>query len=125
MSEYRRFAAAALEKIQKLSGWSEAPDPIAVVFVSDARMSRLHSTYMHIKGPTDVLTFQHGEIFVSVDTALRQAEEHKTSLAYELRLYIAHGILHLAGFDDLTPEGFKQMQQLQNWIVSETTPEPA
>ncbi len=121
MSEYRSFAAEAFEKVLNLPQRCEIPDPISVIFVSDARMSKLHFTYMDVQGPTDVLTFQHGEIFVSVETALRQAEEHKTSLAYELRLYITHGLLHLAGYNDLNPEDFRQMQSLQGKIVSETT----
>ena len=41
----------------------------------------IHRRFMGIAGPTDVITFQHGEIFISVETARRQAQAHRTSLA--------------------------------------------
>ena len=49
-----------------------------------------------LAGPTDVLTFRHGEIVISVETATRQAKVFRSSLAGEIRLYLLHGSLHLA-----------------------------
>ena len=43
------------------------------ILISDRRMSELHRRFMGIAGPTDVITFQHGEIFISTETARRQA----------------------------------------------------
>src|ERR1044071_3476090 len=73
---------------------------VFVWLISDRRMSSLHRKFMHQMGPTDVLTFQHGEIFISVETAKRQARTFGNSLMAELQLYIVHGFLHLHGFDD-------------------------
>jgi probable rRNA maturation factor len=72
---------------------------------------------MHQTGPTDVLTFQHGEIFISVETAKKHARAFGNSLASELRLYIVHGLLHLHGFDDQTQAGARKMERAQSKIL--------
>jgi probable rRNA maturation factor len=70
-------------------------------------------------GPTDVLTFQHGEIFISVEMAKRQARVLGNALMRELQLYIVHGLLHLHGFDDRTPAGARKMKKAQEKILSD------
>ena len=90
---------------------------IFVWLISDRRMASLHRKFMHQTGPTDVLTFQHGEIFISVETAKRHARAFRNSLASELCLYIAHGLLHLHGFDDRTPGAARKMQRAQEEIL--------
>jgi probable rRNA maturation factor len=97
------------------------PEEILVVLVSDRRISAIHQQFMGIAGATDVITFQHGEIVVSVETAARQAGEYKTDLFHEVRLYIAHGLLHLAGYDDHSEDGFREMAKLQNELVQRVT----
>ncbi len=93
-------------------------EEIHVVLISDPRISELHRRFMGIDGPTDVITFQHGEIFISVETARRQARAHRTSLAHELRLYLVHGLLHLHGFDDHSPAAGRLMVSVQGKIVA-------
>ena len=68
---------------------------------------------MSVDGPTDVITFRHGEIVISVETAERQAKEYSTSFDRELRLYFVHGLLHLVGLEDKTDQGFKRMADSQ------------
>jgi len=94
------------------------PEQILVVLVSDRKISEIHRQFMGIAGATDVITFQHGEIVISVETAARQAGEYKTDLFHELRLYIAHGFLHLAGYDDHSGEGFREMAKVQKELVA-------
>jgi probable rRNA maturation factor len=91
---------------------------IEVVLISDRRMSELHRRFMQVSGPTDVITFQHGEICISVETARRQAKAFGTSVEHELRLYLVHGLLHLHGLDDHEPAGRKRMQTIQKKIVA-------
>jgi len=92
---------------------------VSVWLISDRRMSRLHRQFLGQKGPTDVLTFQHGEIFISVETARRHARAFGNSLLRELQLYIVHGILHLHGFDDRTQPGALKMEKMQAKILGE------
>jgi probable rRNA maturation factor len=117
LAEFRTFAESAIVKVTKLKTAVGLPEEINVIFVSDARIAAIHRQYMSVKGPTDVITFGHGEILISVETAERQAKTFASSFEYELRLYCVHGLLHLAGFDDLTPAGFKEMAKLQERIV--------
>src|ERR1041385_8296188 len=86
---------------------------ISVWLISDRRMAQLHRQFLGQTGPTDVLTFQHGEIFISVETAKRHARKFGNSLMAELQLYIVHGFLHLHGFDDRTQSGARRMKQAQ------------
>jgi probable rRNA maturation factor len=73
---------------------------------------------MHEPGPTDVITFHHGEIFISAETARSNAGLFGTKLARELRLYIVHGLLHLHGFDDRNPAGARKMKTVQGKILA-------
>jgi len=81
-------------------------------------MSRLHLQFLGQTGPTDVLTFQHGEIFISVEIAKRHARMFENPFARELQLYIVHGLLHLHGFDDQTKDGARKMKKVQEKILS-------
>jgi probable rRNA maturation factor len=116
---FRAFAEPALAKVRKLATPVTLPEEINVVFVSDARISEIHRDFMSVQGPTDVITFRHGEIIISVETAERQAQEFSTSFSHELALYFVHGLLHLAGWDDLTDDGCKKMDDSQERIVEE------
>lgn len=92
---------------------------VFVWLISDRRMSRLHRQFLGEQGTTDVLTFQHGEIFISVETAKRNARIFATSLIRELQLYIVHGLLHLHEFDDRTPAKARKMKQAQENILAD------
>ncbi len=91
---------------------------VTVVLVSDHRMADLHRRFLNEPGPTDVITFQHGEIVISPETARRQARAFRTSLERELRLYILHGLLHLRGYDDKSPAGAAEMKRVQEKLVA-------
>jgi len=110
----RALACCRRQRISRLAKLSE----IDVIVVSDRRMAQLHHRFMGIDGPTDVITFQHGEIFLSVETAKRHAAGYRTSLRYELRLYLVHGLLHLAGYDDREPAERRRMKRAQEKIVA-------
>jgi probable rRNA maturation factor len=121
IAELENFAAAAIPCCLRLQRRQRTElSKLRAVFVwliSDRRMASLHRKFMHQTGPTDVLTFQHGEIFISVETAKRHARAFRNPLASELCLYIAHGLLHLHGFDDRTPAATRKMKAMQKKIV--------
>lgn len=91
---------------------------ISVLLISDRRMALLHRQYMSQSGPTDVITFQHGEIFISVETAVQNARRFGNSLGRELRLYIVHGLLHLHGFDDRDERSARKMRLSEKKILA-------
>lgn len=117
--EFRAFAEAAIPKVGDFVKPATLPDELSVAFVTDKRIAEIHREFMSIDEPTDVITFQHGEIVMSVETAARQADKFSTSFARELKLYFVHGLLHLAGWDDLTSDGFDTMAGVQERIVCE------
>jgi probable rRNA maturation factor len=92
---------------------------ISVSIVSDSRIASLHRQFMNESGPTDVITFQHGEIFVSAETARRNARRFGNALARELCLYVVHGLLHLHGFDDRNEGSARKMEIAQRRILAE------
>jgi len=113
----RGFAPIALAECEREGLVSGAPleslDEIEVSFVSDRAIADVHRRFMNIAGATDVITFEHGEIIISVATAARYAEEFGQSLEHELGLYIIHGILHLNGCDDLAEPAATRMKETQ------------
>ncbi|HLW35538.1 MAG TPA: rRNA maturation RNase YbeY, partial [Chthoniobacterales bacterium] len=104
VDELQKFSQSAAEAClrlrQKVANGLGALNEISILIISDRRMAELHLRFMNESGPTDVITFQHGEIFISADTAQANAKRFETSVRHELRLYIVHGLLHLHGFDD-------------------------
>jgi len=96
-----------------------------VTIISDEAIAEVHEKFMHIPGATDVITFEHGEIVISVDTAKRYAREYKQPLARELLLYIIHGLLHLNGYDDRQPVDAARMKRVQTEILRTVLDEAA
>jgi len=85
--------------------------------IDDSVISKIHQDFMEDSSTTDVITFQHGEIFISYDTALVESSSRKIPLKEELFRYHVHGLLHLAGYDDQSPEDYKLMHELQESLV--------
>jgi probable rRNA maturation factor len=121
ITELQEFAAKVMRHCLKLEKRKQTNlrtlRNIFVWLISDRRMSRLHRQFLSQRGPTDVLTFQHGEIFVSAETAKRHARLFGNPLVRELQLYIVHGLLHLHGFDDRTPTEARKMKNTQDRIL--------
>ena len=118
----QKFAERALQECLKIptrdkSALASLP-AVNVILVSDRRMAELHRRFLDLPGPTDVITFQHGEIFISTKTARRNAARFGKSFDYEMRLYIAHGLLHLHRFDDKKPAAAAKMKRAQEKLVA-------
>lgn len=83
---------------------------LSLAFLTDSKLAKLHADFLDDPTTTDVITFEGqpefgvaGEICVSADTAAAYANEHGREFSEELTLYVVHGWLHLAGYDDLQP----------------------
>ena len=96
-----------------------AIDSLEVSIVSDAEIAKVHEKFMDDPSPTDVITFDYGEIISSAETALRVSNDMEISVEQELALYIIHGMLHLAGYRDGTSDEFNQITELQEKILAE------
>jgi len=100
-----------------------------VVFVNDDYIQSLNKQYRHKDQPTDVLSFSYldtpdfeeteliGEIYISVETAKRQAEEHKHDLADELYKLFVHGFLHVFGHNHELENDFEKMNKIEREVL--------
>jgi probable rRNA maturation factor len=91
---------------------------LEVALVDDATSDRVHRDFMNIEGPTDVITFHHGEIVIGAEVAERQAAEYGEPLAREILRYLVHGLLHLAGHEDADPAERATMESAQESIIA-------
>jgi probable rRNA maturation factor len=109
--------AAKIKKTKSKIPPACPPGELSVVFLTDAAIARIHADFMADPTATDVITFAGdataglaGEICVSADTAATYARAHGGDFAAELTLYVVHGWLHLAGYDDLRPARKRRMR---------------
>ena len=90
---------------------------VEISILGSRAMAKVHRDFLNIPGATDVITFPYGEILVSAHIAAALAPEFGHSITQELALYIIHGLLHLSGFDDLTPPDAEKMAATQQKIL--------
>jgi probable rRNA maturation factor len=124
-----QVVVSAAESAMTLAG--RAPDSVdvSVVITDDAEIARLNQQFRGVSGPTDVLSFEPdpsfpgapdelrrylGDVLVSLPRAQEQAESAGHSVAYELAYLVAHGTLHLLGYDHADEE-----ERLKMWALQE------
>jgi probable rRNA maturation factor len=120
--DLEKFAAKALKLCLRLPRRKKTDlvqlREVSILIVSDRKIASLHRQFMNELGPTDVITFQHGEIFISAQSARRNARRFGNALAHELRLDLVHGLLHLHGFDDRDAVRARKMWTVQRKILA-------
>ena len=91
---------------------------IAYIFCDDEKILEVNKHYLQHDYYTDIITFDYsekdtlsGDIFVSLDTVKSNSEQYNTLYINELYRVIIHGILHLCGQKDKTPEEEKMMKK--------------
>lgn len=102
---------------------------VAVVLQNDEESAEAHLAINGAEGPTDAITQPYdampgeaegiyGEVYVNCDQAVRVAPKRKGwSPKMELLLYVAHGMDHLSGADDLKPADYNRMRRRElGWI---------
>ncbi|MBD3291822.1 MAG: rRNA maturation RNase YbeY [Armatimonadia bacterium] len=104
------------------------PDAISIAIVDDARIRELNRSYLGRDTTTDVIAFEAedepdrraGEVIVSAETALRQADEYGHSHQRELCLLVAHGVLHVLGYEDYDEGARARMLELGERALAQT-----
>ena len=94
-------------------------DGIEISLLDDREMAEVHGEFLDDATPTDVITFEYGELLIGVETAERQAGEFGTRPDHEIALYGIHGMLHLSGFDDREPADAERMAGRQEELFRE------
>jgi len=100
---------------------SKSVGDLTYIFCSDEYLLEINKEYLNHNYFTDIITFNYcegdvvsGDIFISVDTVLDNANTFDVSFDNELNRVIIHGILHLIGFDDKTDEDQEEMTRQEN-----------
>ena len=106
----------------KESGW------INICFVDNPVIKKFNAKFHRTNSSTDVLAFDLSpenkkkvllaDIMISTDTAIKQADTFKTTADYELSLYVAHGILHILGYNDRTKPQTELMRKKESQYVN-------
>lgn len=98
---------------------------INYIFCSDERELAVNREFLGHDYYTDIITFDYstpsilnGDIFISLDTVRSNAEELKVSFDEELRRILIHGILHLTGQGDKTPDTKAQMTEKEDLALA-------
>ena len=106
---------------------------VDVSIINNERIHEINRAYRNIDRPTDVISFAFfddkeekaiagvptslGQILISYEKAEEQSKEYGHSLDREMSFLFVHGMLHLLGYDHMTPEDEKVMFSLQNEIL--------
>ena len=124
--------AAAFFAVRSAARLGEPFRAVTVVLQDDAFSAEVHLAINGADGATDVVTQRYdplpgeasgvyGELYVNCDQAVRVAPKRRGwSAAKELLLYVAHGMDHLSGADDLEPSDYRRMRRrelawLKDW----------
>lgn len=90
---------------------------VVVALVDDKTIAEVHGRFLDDPTPTDVISFPHGEIVVSAETAAREARSRGIAPLDELMLYVVHGSLHLNGHDDKNPKSSARMRAAERQVL--------
>ena len=101
--------------------------------VDDRKISELNQKWLNKFGPTDVLSFpillkddslnnftsiEFGDIFISLEMALKQSVEYSNSVEEEVIWLASHGLLHLLGWDHQDQTQLENMLKIQEYLIS-------
>ena len=111
------------------SGYGFSAGDLNYVFCDDEYLLQMNRQYLGHDYYTDIITFDSrenalskrldGDIFISVDTVRANGKEYGEGFEREMMRVIAHGLLHLIGFDDHTAAQQKKMREAENSALAQ------
>ena len=117
--QHRRRVKQWLARVSELHGFRLGD--LSIVSCSDEQLLNYNRTYLDHDTYTDIITFDNsdgqvlsGDLLISFDRVLENAENHGFRFDEELRRVMIHGVLHLAGFKDKSPEDAAVMRQAED-----------
>ena len=98
---------------------------INIIFCSDNYILEVNLKYLQHDYFTDIITFDYcekdilnGDLFISIESVKDNAEHYGTEFENELCWVMVHGLLHLIGYDDHTPEDIAVMRSKEDYYLS-------
>lgn len=105
----RSVSAAQLQRFaRRVQTLARVKGDVDILIASNKRLHELNRRFRRKNKPTDVLSFPRpsgGDIAISAQIALENAERYGHNLANELKILVLHGMLHLAGHDHESDNG--------------------
>lgn len=107
-----------------LEAVGRADAELSILLCDDGAIRELNRDYRKKDRPTDVLAFPLddrrvlGDIAISIDTARRQARRARRTISAEVTMLVAHGLLHLLGFDHRTAAEERRMKAKTDVLVA-------
>jgi len=107
---------------------------VNISFITDFMIKKLNSRFHRRTFSTDVLAFDlslgnkdelTADIYISVDTAVKNSRIFRTEPRTELYLYVIHGMLHIAGYDDHSLRDTKIMRSKEEFYLTQILPKAA
>lgn len=99
---------------------------ISVIFCSDEYLLEMNKEYLEHDYYTDIITFDYverecisGDLFISLNRVVENAEKFDSMLLKELYRVVFHGILHLVGYNDKTNEEKREMREKEDYYLKE------
>jgi len=99
-------------------------ESLSFLFVDDEEMLKYNKKYLQHKSYTDVITFDSsidkkiaGDIIISLERVNDNAKFYQVSYNYELQRVMAHGLLHLLGYNDKNKEEKKIIRKKENYYL--------
>ncbi len=98
---------------------------VSYIFCSDEYLRGINVEFLDHDYYTDIITFQlsdhqiHGDLFISTDRVADNAHTHAVSFQHELCRVMVHGVLHLAGYGDKTPEEAALMRTKEDFYLGQ------
>lgn len=122
-----------LENEQQILDWikntiqqeAKSATEISYIFCTDEYLYQMNLEYLNHDTYTDIITFDYteksvvsGDIFISIDRVKENAIKFKTTFKNELSRVIIHGVLHLLGYKDKTPEQKQVMRSKEDFYLT-------
>ena len=119
-----RAGQAVLDQIEPVEDGDE--QGVAVLLTTDDAVAELNQRFRHKAGPTNVLSFpasanpeNHlGDVCLAYGVCAREAAEQGKTLEHHLMHLVAHGVLHLLGYDHETDGEAEAMEALERSILA-------
>ena len=127
--DYEKTATEVINQVLEEEGCPYEAQ-VNLLLTSDPEIHRMNMEYREVDRPTDVLSFPQveyespadfswgelflGDIVISLDKVKEQAEKYNHSVRREFAFLVAHSMLHLLGYDHMTPEEAKDMESRQS-----------
>jgi len=109
-----------------ISDHGKTVDYINIVFCSDEYLLQVNKDYLQHDYYTDIITFDYSDqtissdVFISIDRIADNAKAYKIPFLHELYRILFHGVLHLVGYEDKTPDVKKIMTEKEDYYLSKT-----